>query len=327
MPQGRINWADRAAQVGATIAQGWAEEIEPFAPEVDLFHAKVTSGTSYSTLVRTGLPSVAFRGLNEGVAPSKSTWDKRRTELYILSGRCEIDRAAYQAGKEEGKTDIDIEAAESIGVGKAAKIAIANQLIYGKGADAKGFQGLKSLLPKGSLITVDATGSQANEGSSIYAVKTGDLDAALVFGGGTVMDLGDFRDGDIDELDPETGLPVGRKIPGRIADLLGWAGLQVNNTKCIGRILNLTAQANKTCNDDILSELFSKFPNGYKPDFYLMSRRSARQLQKSRGVVINVGSNAPSKGSVASTAPMPTHTADGVPIVVTDTLIDTETIE
>lgn len=321
MPQGRLNWLDRAAEVGNDVGVGLIEEIQTVTPEVDaLFARNIGDATEYDTAVRIELPTAGFRALNKGIAASKSKIDKRTVKCHIMAGRVEIDVAAYTAGKKIGQTDLDIEVTEATGVAAAAKIKLGQQIFYGTGAD-NGFVGLKNLIAAASAISVDATGSTADTGTSVYAVKTGIKDVALVLGGGIAgLDLGDFRTETIYDED-------GNTLPGRVADLLGWIGLQVPHANCVGRIYNLTAQTGKGVTDDILSELYSKFPIGYKPDYYFMSRRSARQLQKSRGVVINVGSGALSNGRVAATSALPTHTADGVEIVVTDSILDTDAIE
>lgn len=323
MPNGRLNWLDRAAEVGNDLGVGLIEEIMDVAPEVDaLFARNIGEATEYDTAVRIGLPTVGWRSLNQGIPATKSKIDKRSVKTHIMAGRVEIDKQAYKAAKKIGETDLDVEAVEASGVAQAAKLHLGSQLVYGTGLD-KGFVGLKNLVVAGAegAITVDAEGTTANTATSIYAVKTGLKDVALVLGGGVAgLDLDEFRD---ETLYDENGLPY----PGRVADLQGWIGLQVPHANCVGRIYNLTAENGKGANDDILSELFSKFPTGSKPDFYLMSRRSARQLQKSRAVVINVGGGNKASGSVASTAPMPTETADGIPIIVTDSIKDTDAIE
>jgi hypothetical protein len=282
-------------------------------PEVDAMFARVIDGTTYKTVTRTGLPHVGFRELNAGIDPGKSVLENKTVECYIFGGRVEIDKAAYTAGRVVGQTDLDIEVLETTGVAKNAKIAIGSQIFYGTTSN-QGFVGLQYLVPNG--MTVDATGSTAGTGASVYAVKTGMQDVSLVFGAGDVMSLTDFRDETLRDSD-------GKPFPGRIADLLGWIGLQVGNVNCLGRIKNLTAQTGKTLDDDMLSDLYTKFPIASKPDFFVMSRRSARQLQKSRSSKISIIAGS---GSVAGTAPGALYSADGVPIVVTDSLRDDEAI-
>lgn len=298
--------------VGNDLAVGLIEEIVNVSPEIDALNARLIDGTTYKTVTRTGLPNVGFRELNAGLDAGKSVLEQKTVECYIFGGRVEIDKAAYTAGRVVGQSDLDIEVLETTGVAKNSKIAIGSQIFYGTTTN-NGFVGLKYLVD--ASMVVDATGSTASTGSSVYAVKTGVQDVSLVFGAGNVMTLGDFRDETLRDAN-------GKAFPGRVADLLGWIGLQVGNVNCLGRIKNLTAQSGKTLDDDMLSDLYAKFPIASKPDFYVMSRRSARQLQKSRSSKISLvaGSNAPTG------APAALYSADGVPIIVTDSLVDIEAI-
>ena len=323
MPQGRITWLDRAKMVGNDLAVGLIEENLNVNPEIDELFARNIDGTSYDTAIRIGLPSTGFRGLNKGIAASKSEIDKRKVECFIFGGRVEIDKAAYAAAKQVGQTDLEVEATEASGVALSSKISIGTQIFYGApGANDSGFPGLRGLLPKTGSLVVDAGGTTANTGSSVFAIKTGLKDVALVLGNGDVFSLGDFRDETLydDEQKP---------FPGRVADLCGYVGLQVPHKNCVGRIGNLTAQAGKGCTDDLMSELYSRFPVGSKPDFFVISRRSARQLQKDRGtaIVVNVGPGAGLTGNVAKAAPTPLMSADGVPIIISDSIVDNEAIE
>jgi len=66
-------------------------------------------------------------------------------------------------------------------------------------------------------------------------------------------------------------------------------------------------------NDDLAFEALSQFPVGVKPDFCFMNRRSLEQLRKSRT-------------NVTSPTGMPTipDSVAGIPIVVTDSVVNTE---
>lgn len=299
--------------IGNDLAVGLLEEITNVAPEVDSMFARVIDGTTYRTAVRTGLPDVGFRALNTGITAGKSVLDQRTVDCYIFGGRVEIDKAAYTAGRTVGMTDLDVEVLESTGVARNAKLTIGSQIFYGTTSN-DGFVGFQYLVSGG--MTVDATGSTASTGSSVYAVKTGLQDVSLVFGNGDVMALTDFRD---ETLRDSTGKP----FPGRVADLFGYVGLQVPHANCLGRLKNLTAQTGKTLDDDMLSDLYTKFAIGSKPDVFIMSRRSARQLQKSRSSKISIIAG---QGNFAGTAPGALFSADGVPIIVTDSVLENEAI-
>lgn len=313
MATGLINATDRAKMIGNDLAVGLLEEITNVAPEFDAMFARVIDGTTYKTAVRTGLPDVGFRALNAGIDAGKSVLDQRTVNCYIFGGRVEIDKAAYTAGRTVGMTDLDVEVLESTGIARNAKLTIGTQIFYGTTSN-QGFVGLQSAVD--STMVVDATGTTESTGSSVYAVKTGLQDVSLVFGNGDVMSLTEFRD---ETLRDSNGKP----FPGRVADLFGYIGLQVPHKNCVGRLKNLTTQTDKTLTDDMLSDLYAKFPIGSKPDVFIMSRRSARQLQKSRNSKISIIAG---NGNFAATAPGALYTADGVPIVVTDSIVENEAI-
>jgi hypothetical protein len=317
----KLNLLDVAKLNGTDQVVGLIEENLTYAPEVAAFPARSIRGTSFYTVKRTGFPSVAFRKANEGVAGSKSTFEKQLHECYILSSRVECDKAvatAYEGGMAE------LEMIEASGVMKQALIELGSQIWYGTTVDAKGFPGLKAITPKNASIcpaVLDATGAAATTASSVYAVKFGAQNVEMILGNNASFDLSPFRDESIADSGGTN------KFPGRVADLTAWCGLAVGNVNCVGRICNLTAENGKTLSDSLISQLLEKFPVGYKPDALFMSRRSAGQLQRSRTVTLNGGpSGAKPSGSVELVAPWPTSAFD-IPIIVTDSILNTDAIE
>ena len=95
-----------------------------------------------------------------------------------------------------------------------------------------------------------------------------------------------------------------------------WLGLQMGGAYSVGRIANLTEDSGKGLTDDLIADLLSQFPAGRQPSVLCMSRRSLKQLQISRTATNATG----------APAPFPTE-AFGVPIIVTDALINTEALE
>lgn len=297
---------------------GLIEENLTSAPELARFPMRTIKGTTYTTSVRTGFPSVGFRAANAGHTPGKSTFDKRQVQCFIFGGVIQVDKAVATA-HEDGASAYEM--IEASGVAKNAMIKLGSQIWYGVSSDSQGFPGIKSLVAAASTISVDATGSTALTASSVYAVKFGIQDVSLVAGQNGQMLLSDFVDQQV--ADPNTS---GAYIPSRVADLTAWTGLQVGNSNCVGRIYNLTAQTGKGLTDLLLADLISKFPVGYVPDALFMSRRSRKQLQQSRTVVLNGGGSGKPTGGAANVAPTPTE-YEGIPIIATDSILDTDAIE
>jgi hypothetical protein len=313
----RTNLLDIAQMNGGDKVVGLIEENLTYAPEVSKFFTRPPlegNKTSYYTVTRTAYPGVGFRKANEGVTATKSTTIRKLVECFIFGGRVECDKAVGMA-HEDGMNGLEM--FEADGVMKQALIELGQQIWYGRLTDDKGFPGLKEFLPTTAATVVDATGSTASTASSLYAVKFGLKDVCLVPGAGNVFQLGQFRDETI--LDSNSA-----PLPGRVADLLGYIGMQVGNVNCAGRIYNLTADSNKGLTDTLISQLLEKFPVGYTPDAFFCSRRSLGQLQRSRTIVINAsGGNKPQ--NVENVAPIPTE-AFGIPIVVTDNILNTDAI-
>lgn len=312
----RTNLLDIAKLNNSDKVVGLVEESILYTPELELFPARSIRGTSFYSTKRTGMPTAGFRTANEGVTPTKSSFTKLLIECYILSSRVEVDKAVAQA-YEDGSAAYEM--IEAMGVMKAAMRSIGTQIWYGQTADAKGFGGLKAFTPKSdTTMCVDVTGSTSTSQSSVYAVKFGAQDCQLILGNDASFDLSPFRDESF--LDSDSN-----PVPGRIADLVAWVGLAINNVNCVKRLCNVSADADtgKTLTDSKLADLLDLFPSGVKPDAIFMSRRSRKQLQKSRTVTL-FGQGGKVNSQIIAT--LPTE-YEGIPIVATDSILNTDAVE
>lgn len=303
---------DLAKLNGADPVVGLIEEVATASPEVVTIPARTIRGTSYKTVIRNSRPSVAFRSANEGTAGSKSNFAERLVEAFILSARIEVDKAVAR-GYEDGPEAL--QAIEGAGVMRAALSTVGSQTIYGRNAGSKGFIGLQEFITTfGDELVVDAGGTTSGTGSSVYAIKAGNQGVQYVYGNGTSFELSPFREGDAADAS-------GNRFAAYIADLTAWVGLQCVNRYAIGRIKKCTADSGKGVTDAKIAELLSKFPVGERPTHLLMSRRSAFQLQTSRTM-------APSTKQEAFTGILPGVPTEsfGIPIIITDSIVDTEAL-
>ena len=329
MAQGTL--LDIAKLNGADKVVGLIEENLTFAPEFSVVPARTIRGTSYKTVSRSTYPGVGFRKANGGVTYTKSTFLTRTHECFIFSGNIRADVAvakAYEDGPEAYK------AIEANGVMKQAMIDLGSQFFYGTASDSNGFPGLYSFwqafcteLGTGNEIEVDAGGSSATTGSSVYGVKFGNDGVQFILGNDSGISLGDWFEQMVND-----GV-AGQDYLAYCASLNAWVGLQAANPYCVGRIRDCTADAGKGLTDSLIEDLLAKYPVGYKPDALFMSRRSRRQLQQSRSVVVTSGvPQVQGKLAVSTTtgreivAPIPTE-AGGIPIICTDSITDTETLD
>lgn len=268
--------------------------------------ARTIRGMNYRTLVRTALPTAGFRHANEGVAASKGTYENRLVETFILNPRFESDKAVADRHEDGWQAYLAIEASGTL---EAAMQVLGKQFYYGTGAggDAKGHPGLLASLDTTNMV-VDAGGTTAATGSSVWAVKWGPMAVQWVYGADGALDLSDVR---IESL-VDSG---SNRFTAYVQELLAYPGVQVASKRAIGRIKKLTEDAGKGLTDALLATLLSKFETGVRPDVFFMSRRSHKQLQSSRTATTTTG----------APAPFPVE-AFGIPIAVTDSILDTEAL-
>ena len=194
------------------------------APEVAQFPASVIKGTDYDVTVVTSYPTVGFRNLNEGVTPSKATFETRKAQAMIIDAMITVDKAAAK-GHDKGESHL--QALYSMLVAKSALLAMGSQMIYGTEADAKGFIGFKKHATDTGLV-VDATGSTADTGSSIYLVyAANDTGVELIWGNDNVLELSPFVEG--------YGLDASnQQFPAYLANLCARPGLSVPHPRSAG---------------------------------------------------------------------------------------------
>ena len=311
MPQ--ANLLDIAKLNGSDTIVGLIEETLTYAPEVQIMPARTIRGTSYKIASRVSYPGVGFRAANEGSTPSKSEFENQLIECYILSGAVQADLAvarAYEDGEQAWK---DI---ESIGVMRQAMIELGSQVIYGTSVDAKGFPGLQAIHTAFNAgLVVDAGGTSAGTGSSVYGINTDTQGVQLVFGAGTTFELGEWR---IENVGTSSVYPA------HVANLTAWVGMQVGSKYSVGRLKDATEDSGFGVTDAKLAALLSKYPVGYRPNYWLMNRRSAYQLQVSRSTVISATGSKSSSGAEVF-APLPSE-SNGIPIVITDSILNDEVL-
>ena len=312
-----LTMMDLAKMNGSDVVVGLIEENLHAAPEISVLPARQVKGTSFKALVRTAYPSTGFRQVNTGNAPTKSTYVNKLFELYYYDGQMEVDNATATA--DEQGVDHAL-ALEADGHGRAFLLTAGKQVWYGANADANGFPGAHDIVD--SSLLVDATGTTATTGSSVYAVVAAPKFMEIIPGNNTVLTVGQWRMQSI----TRTVNSVAGEITAWKNALEGWIGAAWYSKYACGRVKNLTADTGKGLTDTLLAKLLSQFPVGVKPTHFFMSRRSRYQLQISRTVTLfGQGGGKPS-GNQAVIAPVPTE-YDGVPIIATDSISNVEAIE
>lgn len=295
---------DIAKRNGSDAVVGLIDETSKAHPEITIGFARTIKGLNYKTLVRTGLPTVSFRNANEGVSASKGTTENRLVETFIFNPRWECDKAVADVAEDGAEAFIADEAAATL---EASWQYLCSQFYYGTSNDAKGFPGLLAAYDSTNMV-VDAGGTTATTGSSVWAVKFGRKEVSWVYGEGGQLALSPVTEQRV--LDSSS-----KPYTAYCQEMLARPGLQVGSKRVIGRIKKLTEDSGKGLTDALIAKLLSKFEAGVVPDLLLMSRRSLRQLRDSRTATNPTG----------APAPFPSE-AFNIPIQVTDAIVDTEAL-
>ncbi len=300
-----VTLLDIANSHGSEGLAALVEEVVKAVPEIQMGDARPIKGLSYKQNVRTALPGGSFRNANEGTTPGKSTFEERLFNCFIANPVWTCDKAVADIHEDGAAAFI---ATEGMGITQGQFIHVGKQFYYGTGNDAKGFPGLKAMYDAAAM-TVDATGDTADTGSSVWLVKWGPMGVQWLYGNNGSLNLSDVKE--IVETAAD-----GKVLTKYHQEMLAWVGLKLASLNSVVRIKNLTAQAGKGLTDALLADAMALFPVGYQPDAILCSRRSLTQLRKSRTATTETGKE----------VPLP-QDFDGIPIVRTDSILNTEAIE
>lgn len=308
---------DLAVKTGCDSVVGLITANEGIYPEARILPARTISGTSFPTLLRTSYPTAAFRNVNEGAETKKSTYERKLVECAFLDLPLEVDEAVTGA---DDQSVADLKTLEADGAMKGVLRTLGKQVWYGKtsSGDAKGFPGAVSVVD--SNLVVDATGTTASTGSSVWLMVPGQQNAQFIFGNGSVLGLPAWTTQRITR--------DSKHLTAWISNISGWVGFQWVNKYCIGRIKNLTEDSGKGLTDSLVADLIAKFPDDVNlaGSRLFMTRRSARQLQKSRTPTTAADSGAKRTATgVEIAAPWPIE-SNGIPIEITSAILNTETI-
>ena len=279
------------------------------APLLRALAARTVRGNSFVYSKETVAPSVGFRAVNDGIENTKGTRQKVTVSLGVLDASFAVDIAAAQSDERGEDHLMGVEALAHL---KQAMREVEEQLLNGtvgnQAADAfDGFADQTNLDELADDQVVDAGGTAANTGSSVYLIRAGELDVQVLWGQSGEINIGDRQ---IVERDGATG-----RFPAYYHPILGWCGVKIGSVHSVVRIANLTEDSGATLDDDLIYDALAVFPTSRQPTHIAMNRRSLKQLRKSRTATNATG----------TPAPRPTD-VDGIPIVPTDSISSTEAL-
>jgi hypothetical protein len=283
---------------------GIISDVLDDAPVLARMAARSVAGYTYKYLKKTANPTVGFRAENDGRDLSLGTYSTVSVTLSILDATFGVDVAVAQSDERGWAAMLGTQAIDHL---RAAMAKAEDELINGD--NTSGFNALADELNALSDGTVvDAGGTTASTGSSLYLVRSGLSDVHVVWGQEGVIDVGETS------IQKFAGSSAG-SYPAYYTPVTAWCGLQVGGAYSAGRIANITEDSGKGLTDALISSAIAKFPAGRGPSFMFCSRRSLQQLQASRTATNPTG----------SPAPFPDQ-AFGIPIVVTDNVSDVEAL-
>lgn len=322
MANALLTLADITKRRHSDLAIGLIEETTTIAPELDVIGGTPISGTTYMATSRT-VPTVNFRNANDGSDAVKSTYDQKLAQCFILDAQLQVDKAIVDSEAKSGinQSINDLLMSEAQGALRGAGIAIGAQFYYGTNSDAKGFNGIQSLmtgLTTSSTLApvISAGGTTANVQTSVYLAWIDPKGVHFVWGNneGLVMDSW------------QTQIVNGansKNMRAYVNNLQAWVGLAVGHTKSIGRIANCEDAASKRLTDALGAKLLQWIPMSIQNSGglrWFMNQQAAYQLQVSRSAGTAITAAIP-----LSFTPTPRELC-GIPITITNSITNTEAI-
>lgn len=281
-----------------------AEAITARRPELSVIPADTLIGTSMELTVLAGLPTVAFRNLNEGVAKSKPRFETRTFQCAILDQQVQVDKRLADLAKDRGRFLEN----QTMPVIEAALNHVSSQFYYGVTIDAKGFIGLIAQANSAATHVHDATGASAK--SSVWFLSLGREKLEWLWGNNETVTLdGEWKEETLYDAN-------GNGFPGLSNWVKGRPGLRLANKNAAVRIKNLSTGAGKTLTDAMMfAALRLTMDLGVDPTVIVMNGRSADQLRASRTATNVTG----------APAPLP-RDFEGIPIHISTSITNDESI-
>lgn len=312
MPSGNLTLLDLVTTQRNDILTGLVEDVTTYAPEFGQIPVETRAGTFYKVARRTALPTSQFRIINNGTTPTKSAYAEAIKEMFFVDTLINVDEAVIKG--QDGSIG-DLWTREAQGVLQSTLITIGAQVYYGTSSDANGFTGLRSQL-SGTV----AAGGTTNSTSAFLAWMNP---------WGVHFDVG--RDGEI-ALPPPMRQQIAAASPGTgnlfawVSNLSCYIGLTVNSASSVWAITGITTHLtsstyDQACSDVNAGNLVSLIPVNRRQGLcWFMNRLSYFTLQASRSSINQQVAGASGQPGWAP----PPNLLEGYPIVVTDSLTNTE---
>lgn len=349
----------------AVLTAGLIKALVDDTPLLARLDSRVVRGTKFMSLALTSNAAAnAFVDYNEGFTPTEAAMEVREFDCKLVGGQIKAERITARKWNRENAETVGYEWMDLQAMTKfrAQGVELEKQIVKGTAYDAKGFPGLKELLPFTATSVLAATetpakylfaksvinagGTTANTASSVYALIEGPLDVQLVMGddmngGSTGGELFTLSEMVASNEAPDSAAPTKKSLHD-VQQFSGHVGLSlcgfnatpndaVPQQYSARRICNLTADSGKGLTDALMSKLARSFGNGKSPTLFVMASRSGEQLGASRqatAINFNMGQSGDAAQATYNTYPEPPENWRNIPIVYADNAIgEDEAIE
>jgi len=279
--------------------------------------------TGHRTTIRTGLPTVYWRMLNQGVPPSKSTTAQIDEQAGMLEAWSEVDKdLALLNGNVSA-----LRLSEAQAFLEAMNQEMASTLIYGNGGlDPQEFTGLAPRYSaiSGALNTeniIDGTGT-GSDNASIWLVAWGEETVHGIFPKGSKAGL---IHEDFGEVTVEVTAGIAGSRMRALQERYQWkAGIVLKDWRYVVRICNISSAglAGGTPPDLIsfMEQADEIIPNSLGRRVFYVNRRVSRYLRKFVRTAVSNGGGL----TFENFAGKRIMTFDGIPIRKVDALLNTE---
>lgn len=318
-----VDWAKRRDPDGKVpeIAELLSQNNEILA---DMLWKEGNLPTGNRTTVRTGLPTVAWRLLNQGVQPSKSTTAQIDEGCAIMEAWSEVDKELADL---EGNT-AQFRLSEASAFIEAMNQEMASTMFYGNSSTSpEEFTGLaarySSTTAENGRCIVSGSGA-GSDNSSIWLVVWGQNSIFGIFPKGSKAGLAHYDHG---EVTVETSAAIGGTRLRAYQDQWQWkCGIALKDWRFVVRIPNIDISnlVAKTSAADLIELMISALHRvqslkGGKAAFY-MNRTVFHMLDVQRRDDVIAGGGIVYKEVDGMAIP----TFRGIPIRICDALLETE---
>ena len=312
MATGTTTLLDIAKRNGSDPVVGLIDDASNYAPEFSIIPARAMPGTSYKITRKTALPTAAFRNANEGITIGKTNYIQETKSMHFLDCQLQLDEAITKG--DEGRIG-DLMTQQAQDSFQAAIQYVGSQFYYGTSNDSKGFVGALAQ----SVGKWPAGGTTSK--TSAFLIWVNPQGVEFVVGNDGSFSLPDWMRQAVNPTATTQKMVW-------VTNLSSYIGLQVGSSSAVWRVSGI--DSSNALTDARGAGLVSKVPLNRRMGLrWFMNRTAAYLLQKNRaiaGYIAATSAGSPTQ-EVAGNRVFSEDLAPlgGVPITVTDSLVDTET--